>query len=95
LELQGGKGCPTKVSRRVSYIRADLIIMPLLVAGFFMLSLDRSNIANAVTDTILQDVHITINDVNIRYQLLSLGIVIFEIPSNIILQKVPPRTLFC
>jgi hypothetical protein len=62
--------------------------MPLLLLGFFMLSLDRSNISNAVTDTILQDVHITTNDVNVRYQLLSMGLVVFEIPSNIILQRV-------
>ena len=59
-----------------------------------MLSLDRSNIANAVTDTILHDVNVTNNDINVRYQLLSLGIVLFEIPSNIILQRVPPRPLF-
>ena len=62
--------------------------MPLVVLGFFMMQLDRSNIANALTDTILQDLHITTNHVNVRYQLLSLGILLFEIPSNIILQRV-------
>jgi hypothetical protein len=62
--------------------------MPLVVLGFFMMQLDRGNIANALTDTILQDLHITTNDVNVRYQLLSLGILLFEIPSNIILQRV-------
>src|SRR5271170_3000556 len=62
--------------------------MPLVVLGFFMMQLDRGNIANALTDTLLQDLHITTNDVNVRYQLLSLGILLFEIPSNIILQRV-------
>src|SRR5271170_4965778 len=62
--------------------------MPLVVLGFFMMQLDRGNIANALTDTILQDLHITTDDVNVRYQLLSLGILLFEIPSNIILQRV-------
>jgi hypothetical protein len=61
--------------------------MPLVVLGFFMMQLDRGNIANALTDTLLQDLHITTNDVNVRYQLLSLGILLFEIPSNIILQR--------
>src|SRR5277367_2314899 len=64
--------------------------MPLVVLGFFMMQLDRGNIANALTDTILQDLHITTDDVNVRYQLLSLGILLFEIPSNIILQRVRP-----
>lgn len=62
--------------------------MPLLVLGFFMMQLDRGNIANALTDTILKDLQITTNDANVRYQLLSLGILLFEIPSNVILQRV-------
>jgi hypothetical protein len=52
------------------------------------MQLDRGNIANALTDTIVKDLGITTNDVNTRYQLLSLGVLLFEIPSNIILQKV-------
>jgi hypothetical protein len=75
--------------------RADAILMPLLVVGFFMMQITRGNIANAVTDTILQDLHITTNDVNARYQLLSAGILIFEIPSNIVLQRVSSTTYDC
>lgn len=52
-----------------------------------MMQLDRGNIANALTDTIVKDLGITTNDVNTRYQLLSMGVLIFEIPSNIVLQK--------
>lgn len=62
--------------------------MPLLVAGFFVLQLDRSNISNALTDTITQDLGITRNDVNLGSQLMLAGIVIAEIPSNIILQRI-------
>jgi hypothetical protein len=61
--------------------------MPLLVAGFFVLQLDRSNIGNALTDTIVQDLEITTDDVNLGNQLMLAGIVIAEIPSNIILQR--------
>lgn len=60
----------------------------MLILGFFMMQLDRGNIANALTDTILQDLKITTNDVNTRYQLLSMGVLLFEIPSNIVLQTV-------
>jgi MFS family permease len=61
--------------------------MPLLVAGFFLLLLDRSNIANAMTDTLIEDLGITRNGVNLGQQLMSAGIIIAEIPSNIVLQR--------
>lgn len=52
--------------------------------------LDRGNIANAITDTFMEDVGITQFQFNIGQQLLSLGIVLFEIPSNMILYRVGP-----
>ncbi|PKS05148.1 hypothetical protein jhhlp_008515 [Lomentospora prolificans] len=70
--------------------KLDFIIMPLLTLGFFCLQLDRGNIANAITDTFMEDVGITQFQFNVGQQLLSLGIVIFEIPSNMILHKVGP-----
>ena len=60
--------------------------------GFFVLQLDRSNIGNALTNTILQDLHITPGDINIGNQLMSLGIVVAEIPSNLILQRIGAPT---
>ncbi|KZL81031.1 alternative sulfate transporter [Colletotrichum incanum] len=70
--------------------KLDLIIMPLLTLGFFCLQLDRGNIANAITDTFMEDVGITQFQFNVGQQLLSLGIVLFEIPSNMILYRVGP-----
>ncbi|KAL4729701.1 hypothetical protein ACLX1H_004124 [Fusarium chlamydosporum] len=70
--------------------KLDLIIMPLLTLGFFCLQLDRGNIANALTDDFLLDVGITQNQFNVGQQMLSLGIVLFEIPSNMILYRVGP-----
>lgn len=67
--------------------RLDCYLMPLLVAGFFVLQLDRSNISNAMTDTLTEDLKITQNDVNLGSQLMSAGVVIAEIPSNLILQR--------
>lgn len=52
--------------------------------------LDRGNIANAITDNFMKDVGITQNQFNVGQQMLSLGIVLFEIPSNMILYRVGP-----
>ncbi|ETS88173.1 hypothetical protein PFICI_02001 [Pestalotiopsis fici W106-1] len=73
----------TKVIRR----KLDFYLLPLLISGFFVLQLDRSNISNALTDTITEDLGITTDDVNLGNQLMSAGIAIAEIPSNIILQR--------
>ncbi|KAL2211264.1 alternative sulfate transporter [Sarocladium strictum] len=70
--------------------KLDLLVMPLLIAGFFVLQLDRSNIGNAVTDFFFAEVGITQLQFNIGNQLMYLGIALFEIPSNLILYKVGP-----
>ncbi|KAM0555915.1 hypothetical protein ACHAPJ_006317 [Fusarium lateritium] len=67
--------------------KLDFILMPLLVLGFFSLQLDRSNISNALTDTLTTDLNITKDDVNLGDQLMTADIIIAEIPSNIMLQK--------
>ena len=66
--------------------------MPLLTLVFFALNLDRGNIGNALTDNFLKDVGITQFQYNIGQQLLSAGIVILEIPSNLLLYRFGPRT---
>lgn len=71
--------------------KADLIVMPLLIIGFFALQIDRGNISNALTDTFREDLGISQNQVNIGNQLLYVGIVTGEIPSNYVLQKIGPR----
>lgn len=52
--------------------------------------LDRGNIANAITDDFMEDVGINQDQFNVGQQMLSLGIVLFEIPSNMILYRVGP-----
>lgn len=70
--------------------KLDLIIMPILTLGFFCLQLDRGNISNALTDNFFDDIGITQNQFNVGQQMLSLGIVLFEVPSNMILYRVGP-----
>ncbi|KAJ4220983.1 hypothetical protein NW759_007053 [Fusarium solani] len=72
--------------------KVDWLILPILVFGFSTLTLNRSNIAFSLNNGFLQDVGITQNDFNVGQQLLSAGIVIFEIPSNMILYRVGPAT---
>jgi hypothetical protein len=62
--------------------------MPLLILGFFALQIDRANIASALTSTITKDLHITTDEINVGNQLLSVGIFLLEIPSNMLLVKV-------
>ena len=52
--------------------------------------LDKGNISNALTDNFMEDVGITQNQFNVGQQLMSLGIVMFEFPSNMVLYRVGP-----
>ncbi|KAK1770208.1 major facilitator superfamily domain-containing protein [Phialemonium atrogriseum] len=70
--------------------KIDFLVMPLLMLSFFALQMDRGNIGNALTDFFFADVGITQNQFNIGQQLLSLGIVLLEIPSNLVLYRVGP-----
>jgi MFS family permease len=70
--------------------RVDWIMLPVFVIAFFSLQLDRGNIGNAATNNFMGDVGITQLQFNIGNQLLALGIVLLEIPSNLVLYKTGP-----
>lgn len=74
-----------KVTRKV-----DSFLMPLLFFAFFILQVDRGNISNALTSTLKEDVGLDNNKINVGTALFNIGIVVFEIPSNILLQKFGP-----
>ncbi|CAH2353798.1 uncharacterized transporter [[Candida] railenensis] len=67
--------------------KIDFLVMPLLMFAFFILQVDRGNISNALTSTLKEDIGLDINKVNAGTALFNVGIVLFEIPSNILLQK--------
>lgn len=69
----------------------DFILLPILGLAFFALQLDRGNISNALTSTITEDLGVTTNQINVGNSLLSMGIVLLEIPSNVLLQKIGPQ----
>lgn len=63
----------------------------MLVLGFLALQFDRSNIGNALTSTFKEDLSLTLAQVNTGTQLLQVGIIVAEIPANILLQRIGPR----
>ncbi|KAF4119412.1 Major Facilitator Superfamily [Geosmithia morbida] len=71
--------------------KLDIILIPVLALAFFSLQVDRGNISAVLTSTITKDLDITTDQINVGTQLLSAGIVLSEIPANIILQRIGPR----
>ncbi|KAJ5640925.1 hypothetical protein N7528_000550 [Penicillium herquei] len=71
--------------------KVDFILIPTLAIAFFAMQLDRGNISAVLTSTITTDLNVTTDQLNVGTQLLSAGIVLAEIPSNIILQRLGPR----
>ena len=68
--------------------RVDFFILLPLVFMFVFLQFDRTNLGNALTDTFRKDAHVTQDDINLGQTLFTLGIVLWEIPSNIIIKRV-------
>lgn len=76
----------TKLIRKM-----DFYLLPLMIWGFFSLQLDRSNLGNAITDTIGQDLHMTTDELANGNVLQSAAIVAAELPSNYLLQLAGPH----
>jgi hypothetical protein len=63
-------------------------VLPLLCVGFLVFQFDRMNLASALTDGFADYIGIDQDTINLGNQLLFLGTVALEIPSNMLLQKV-------
>lgn len=81
----------TEEEERRAVRKADFIVMPLLMFAFFALQLDRANAGNALTDGFLVDIGVSQDTFNVGQQLLNTGIIILEIPSNLVLYRVGPK----
>jgi hypothetical protein len=71
--------------------RTDISVLPLLFLGLLVFQLDRMNLASALTGGFNKAIGIDQSSVNLGNQLMFLGIVVLEIPSNMILQDIGPR----
>lgn len=69
-------------------------MLPLLLIGLFSFQLDRMNLASALTGGFAADINISQATINLGNQLMFMGIVVFEIPCNMALQRVCALTLF-
>ncbi len=72
----------------VELCRIDLSVLPLLFLGLLVFQLDRMNIASALTGGFAADISVDQNTINLGNQLMFMGIVLLEIPSNMALQWV-------
>lgn len=63
-------------------------MLPLLFLGLFAFQLDRMNIASALTGGFATDSDVSQATINLGNQLMFMGIVVFEIPCNMALQRV-------
>ena len=68
--------------------RVDLSVLPLLFLGLFVFQLDRMNLASALTGGFRKAINVDQATINLGNQMMFLGIVVLEIPSNMLLQKV-------
>ncbi|PYI09378.1 MFS general substrate transporter [Aspergillus sclerotiicarbonarius CBS 121057] len=66
-------------------------VLPLLVLGFATYQIDRTNISSALTGGFASDIGVNQNTINLGNQLMFLGVIVLEIPSNMVLQRVGPR----
>jgi MFS family permease len=71
--------------------KVDTSVLPLLFLGLLVFQLDRMNLASALTGGFRQDIRINQSTVNLGNQMMFLGMVVLEIPFNLILQRLGPR----
>lgn len=69
-------------------------ILPLLLVGFATYQLDRTNISSALTAGLATAISVNQDTINLGNQLMFLGVIILEIPSNVILHMVNIPGLF-
>lgn len=77
-------------SIRRTMLKVNLLILPFVILCFCFLQFDRTNIGNALTDTLSRDIHIGNADVNLAQTLFTVGFIITEIPFNVISSYIGP-----
>ncbi|KAI9036118.1 uncharacterized protein KD926_002259 [Aspergillus affinis] len=95
LEYSDGPRSPssawTATDERQARRKVDLSVLPLLFLGMTVFQLDRMNVASALTGGFGEDIKVNQNTINLGNQLMFLGIIVLEIPSNILLQRIGPE----
>lgn len=68
--------------------RADFQVLPLLLIGFATYQVDRTNISSALTGGFASAIGVDQNTINLGNQLMFMGVIVLEIPSNLLLHVV-------
>ncbi|KAK8139295.1 transporter [Apiospora sp. TS-2023a] len=68
--------------------KVDCTVLPLLTFGLLAAQIDKMNLASALTAGFASDINVDQNTINLGNQLMYLGVVLLEIPSNLLLHKV-------
>ncbi|KAL3457529.1 major facilitator superfamily domain-containing protein [Aspergillus heterothallicus] len=71
--------------------KVDFLFLPIFSLMFTWMAIDRTNVSGVLTSTFLSDTNMTRDQANTGVSLLWLGIVLLEIPSNIVLHRVGPH----
>ncbi|KAI0897789.1 MFS general substrate transporter [Annulohypoxylon nitens] len=81
----------TKEEEKRVVRKADYLFLPIFALMFTWMAIDRTNVSGVLTSTFLKDTHMTRDQANTGVSLLWFGIVLLEIPSNIILHRIGPH----
>ncbi|RYP26820.1 hypothetical protein DL768_011538 [Monosporascus sp. mg162] len=84
--------CPvadwTKVEECHATRKVDFNLLPILGLAVFVPQTDRGNVSNALTSTITHKLGVMTKQINVGHALMSRGIVLLEIPFNVLLQRI-------
>lgn len=81
----------TSDEERRARLKTDFFILPFIVLLFCFMQFDRTNIANALTDTLRHDIHVGNKEINLAQTLFTVGFVLTELPFNMISKIVGPE----
>jgi MFS family permease len=71
--------------------KIDTTVLLLLFLGLLVFQLDRMNLASALTGGFREAIDIDQSTINLGNQIMFIGVIVFEIPLNMLLQRVGPR----
>ncbi|CAH0058143.1 unnamed protein product [Clonostachys solani] len=73
--------------------KTDLLVMPGLCLAYFTNTLDRSNLGNAKTDTIVEDLHLGANEFSLMLVVFYIPYALLNIPWSLLAKKFNPAVI--